>query len=194
MKYTVALVAMAALARAAADISMLPECSLDCIREATKSATKCEVEDYPCVCENMEALTAAATTCVIKACGASVALNEVVPATKKFCAEVEAGGGEEPPKASSSAVEPPSSSDAPEPSKSEDPKPSETSEAPEPTGGDDEEPEETSSAGSSVVTSAPTPPASTGEPAAPTSSVETGGAVGKVAGLGMVLLGAVAAL
>jgi hypothetical protein len=93
MKYSaVAVAALAALA-SAQDISVFPACSLSCITSAVSSATNCQPTDYACVCSNIDALTAAATPCVIQACGADVATNQVLPATQQFCANVGSGSG-----------------------------------------------------------------------------------------------------
>lgn len=75
MKYTAALaVGLAALA-SAQDITVFPECSVPCIMDAISSATPCDTDDFACVCENRNSLAAAATGCVVDACGADVALS-----------------------------------------------------------------------------------------------------------------------
>ena len=78
MKYTTALVATLAAAAAgvsAQDISIFPECSLDCIMNAIGD-TPCDVTDFACVCENKESLTQGAAPCVISSCGIDTALSK----------------------------------------------------------------------------------------------------------------------
>ncbi|KAJ4302051.1 hypothetical protein N0V88_002187 [Collariella sp. IMI 366227] len=129
MKYSAALVAALAAFATAADLSIFPECSRQCITDAAAKATTCGT-DYACVCEKMNAVKEAAVPCVLEKCGADVGIGQVLPAADKFCDEHH-------------------------------------------------------------LRHAPT---KTNEPPKSTSSVATGGAAGKVMGLGMVVLGAVAAL
>lgn len=115
MKYSAVIVAALAAVASAQDISIFPSCSLPCILNAISTATNCQATDYPCVCKNMDALTAAATSCVVQACGIDVAtgmlsspcdrpiylecgpltvpVGTVLPATKQFCASVDTSGG-----------------------------------------------------------------------------------------------------
>ncbi|KAB5576043.1 hypothetical protein GE09DRAFT_1053496 [Coniochaeta sp. 2T2.1] len=93
MKYSAVIVAALAAVASAQDISIFPECSLPCILDAISKATSCQATDYACVCKNMDALTAAATGCVVEKCGFEVATGQVLPATKEFCANVPAAGG-----------------------------------------------------------------------------------------------------
>lgn len=90
MKYAFAAAALVAVA-SAQSLSDIPSCAVPCIDDARTSATSCSKDDYACICKNQEALTAAATTCVLSDCGADKALNEVLPAVKAFCEKVEAG-------------------------------------------------------------------------------------------------------
>lgn len=90
MKYTFAAAALVAVA-SAQSLSDIPSCALSCINDARSSATSCAMDDYACICKNQEALTAAATTCVLKECGAEKALNEVLPAVKAFCEKIAEG-------------------------------------------------------------------------------------------------------
>ncbi|OIW29437.1 hypothetical protein CONLIGDRAFT_680286 [Coniochaeta ligniaria NRRL 30616] len=89
MKYSAVIVAALAAVASAQDISIFPACSLPCITDAISSATNCSATDYACVCSNMDALTAAATGCVVDKCGIDVATGQVLPATKQFCANVD---------------------------------------------------------------------------------------------------------
>ncbi|GAP92784.1 putative cfem-domain-containing protein [Rosellinia necatrix] len=91
MKYAVAALALAA-AVSAQSISDIPACALPCIDDARTKQTDCAADDYKCICDNIDSLTATATPCVLSACGADTAINEVLPAVQKFCAAVEAGG------------------------------------------------------------------------------------------------------
>ncbi|GAB1314814.1 Hemoglobin and hemoglobin-haptoglobin-binding protein-like protein [Madurella fahalii] len=183
MKYTTVLAAGLAAVASAQDIGLFPQCALQCIMTAISTGTPCDLTDFACVCENREELTTAATPCVIEECGEDVAQNEVLPATEEFCSQV--GGGDEGGDDTTTITDTltvTSTSTATE---------EETST---PTGGDDET--STSSPGS-IVTPAPTstnngtmpPPATTSEPV-------TGGAAvaGYIGSLGMLALGAIAAL
>ncbi|KAG7289402.1 hypothetical protein NEMBOFW57_005773 [Staphylotrichum longicolle] len=193
MKYTAALVALAAATVSAQDISVFPECSLPCIITAV-GTTSCAATDFACVCKNMEAVKTAATPCVVDKCGLDKALNEVLPATEKFCADVGTGGGAGSSSSSSSGPDAPTATVT-------------TSAAPEPTGGDDgeddgddddnETPSATGSSIGSIITQAPSGSSiPSAKPPKPTSSVHTAGApaAAVVGGWAAVLLGAVAAL
>ncbi|KAM5353034.1 hypothetical protein ACJZ2D_017091 [Fusarium nematophilum] len=58
----------------------IPSCALSCLDGAIKENTSCSTTDYACVCENFDSLQGAASSCVIDACSADVAVNEVLPA------------------------------------------------------------------------------------------------------------------
>lgn len=60
----------------------MPTCAKPCITEAVKQVTQCEETDAPCVCANLQAVTAAATNCVLKECGLMVALGKFAPQTR----------------------------------------------------------------------------------------------------------------
>ncbi|KAK4128011.1 CFEM-domain-containing protein [Parathielavia appendiculata] len=87
MKYTTAVLALATAAKAQ-DLSVFPPCAIPCIAQAVSTSTTCFLLDFACVCRNMDAVKASATSCVIEKCGADVALNQVLPATEKFCSQV----------------------------------------------------------------------------------------------------------
>ncbi|AEO56706.1 hypothetical protein MYCTH_2301910 [Thermothelomyces thermophilus ATCC 42464] len=95
MKYTSAVLALAAATATATaqDISIFPECSMPCIIDAV-GKTSCELTDFACVCKNMDSIKQGATSCVVDKCGIDVALNEVLPATEQFCADVGDGDGD----------------------------------------------------------------------------------------------------
>ncbi|KAK0735402.1 hypothetical protein B0T21DRAFT_255169, partial [Apiosordaria backusii] len=78
MKYPAALLALVA-AVSAQDISIFPECSLDCIIKGIGAGTDCELTDFACVCENTQSLVTSATPCVLSACGPDVALSKLPP-------------------------------------------------------------------------------------------------------------------
>ncbi|KXX81477.1 hypothetical protein MMYC01_201758 [Madurella mycetomatis] len=194
MKYTAALaVGLAALA-SAQDITIFPECSIPCIQEAI-GTTSCASDDYACVCENMDSLAVEATGCVIAACGSNV--GEVLTAAEEFCSQVGEGGGDEGGDDSATTITGTLTLTATETA---------TTDAPTPTGGDDDgeddgddgdddvstvEPPATTSTSIPVPTNNGTtpPPATTSEPV-------TGGAAaaGYIGSLGMLALGALAAL
>ncbi|KAH6626752.1 hypothetical protein B0J18DRAFT_148962 [Chaetomium sp. MPI-SDFR-AT-0129] len=199
MKYTTAVLALAAAAVSAQDISIFPECSLPCIIDGI-GTTSCATTDFVCVCKNMDAIKQAATPCVVEKCGIDVGLNQVLPATEKFCAAVGDGSSSSsaPPAESTTESTAPTSAS----SSSEEAQPSET----ETPGGGDDEPATTTTETGSFITPSPTGslipsfPSGGDEYSTPTetatSSVYTAGAavVGAVGGFGMMLMGAVAAL
>ncbi|KAL2175166.1 uncharacterized protein P884DRAFT_301861 [Thermothelomyces heterothallicus CBS 202.75] len=230
MKYTSAVLALAAATATARaqDISIFPECSMPCIIDAV-GKTSCELTDFACVCKNIDSIKQGATSCVVDKCGIDVALNEVLPATEQFCADVgngdgdgdgddgegEGDGGSE----SSSAPAPPATSttttlvtsttkapEEPSPSATETPggggdEDEDDGGDGEDDGDDDDEPTGTTSSPGSIITPEPTgsaiPSGGDEEDTPPaTSSIATAGAavVGAMGSLGMMLLGAVAAL
>ncbi|KAK5660180.1 hypothetical protein OQA88_13650 [Cercophora sp. LCS_1] len=125
MKYTAPVLAALVALVSAQDLSSIPACAKTCIDDAVKSATSCGATDVSCICASLDAVTQAATGCVLGACGIDVALNEVIPATTALCAN--AGEPAEP-----APVEPVPAESAPaEPAPAE---PTPTT----PAGGDDE--------------------------------------------------------
>lgn len=117
MKYSAVAVAAFVAIASAQDISIIPECALPCIDKAALKVCNSK-EDFKCICENKESLVGAATTCVIGACGAEVALQEVLPATETFCEEVLAGGDAPASSAAATTAAPATSSAAAAPSSS----------------------------------------------------------------------------
>ncbi|KAI6781180.1 hemoglobin and hemoglobin-haptoglobin-binding protein-like protein [Emericellopsis cladophorae] len=116
MKYAVAAAILAAVVKAQT-IDDVPSCAVPCLDEAIASETDCDTTDYACVCENFEAVQGVATACVIEECGATVALNEVLPAVEALCAaqggddsedgdSEETTSAEEPPMETTTVVEP----------------------------------------------------------------------------------------
>ncbi|KAI0536176.1 hypothetical protein GGR58DRAFT_405861 [Xylaria digitata] len=178
MKYTITALAFVAAAVSAQSLSDIPECATSCINDARTSETNCAADDYACICRNIDALTAAATTCVLDACGPETALNEVLPAVQNFCEAVSNGGGE-----TSTPVSEPTSESTPAP----------TSESTsEPTATQTEEPTEVPSTTLAPTFSGGNATATTSV----TSLVPTAGAAiaGSIGGFAMVALGALAAL
>ncbi|KAK0652859.1 hypothetical protein B0T16DRAFT_388049 [Cercophora newfieldiana] len=88
MKFTPAVLAAFIGLVAAQDLSVIPACAKQCIDDAVTSGTKCALTEIPCICNSIEAVTAGATACVLAACGADVAIGQVLPATAQLCAEV----------------------------------------------------------------------------------------------------------
>ncbi|UKZ83211.1 hypothetical protein TrVFT333_011016 [Trichoderma virens FT-333] len=64
-----------------------PECSISCLEQGTTSATDCSLNDAVCFCvqSNYEAIYNAELSCVLKACGADVSVDKVLPAAIQFC-------------------------------------------------------------------------------------------------------------
>ncbi|EHK40149.1 hypothetical protein TRIATDRAFT_302587 [Trichoderma atroviride IMI 206040] len=87
MKFTLALATFVA-AVYGQTVADIPACAVPCIESAIASQTTCSDTDLACVCEsaNFDAIEAASTSCVIAACGADVAINQVLPAVQALCA------------------------------------------------------------------------------------------------------------
>ncbi|KAK6605471.1 CFEM domain-containing protein [Botrytis cinerea] len=108
MQFTiVSVLALASLALA--QDSGIPSCAQPCIDDAAKSETTCGATDKACQClpDNVSKIQTAATTCVIKECGITVALT-VPDAAAKECASLPASSAA--PASTSSASAAPSSS------------------------------------------------------------------------------------
>ncbi|KAI8951205.1 hypothetical protein F4801DRAFT_546001 [Xylaria longipes] len=200
MKYIVSALALAA-AVSAQSLSDIPTCAQPCIDDARTKETSCGADDYKCICDNIDKLQAAATSCVLSACGADTALSQVLPAVQAFCTAVENGGG-----ATSEPTSAPTSEPTSEPNTSESTAvpTSESTPAPtsEPTGYPTEAPTSQSTV---VVTSQSSYPGTTQAPTfpganatstiSPTQSIPTAGAAvaGSIGGFAMLVLGALAA-
>ncbi|KAM0302480.1 hypothetical protein HYE67_009913 [Fusarium culmorum] len=85
MKYSVAFVALAAVAAQAQSLADVPKCAIPCLDKAIASETSCDKTDLACVCKGFSAVRSKATSCVIDECGTDVAINEVLPATENLC-------------------------------------------------------------------------------------------------------------
>ncbi|KAI4862846.1 hypothetical protein F4820DRAFT_472054 [Hypoxylon rubiginosum] len=90
MKYAIAAAVLVTIV-SAQSLSDIPQCALPCIDDARTSSTNCATDDYACICSNKDVLTAAATGCILQACGADVAAGQVLPAVNSFCDAVESG-------------------------------------------------------------------------------------------------------
>ncbi|KAK7414342.1 hypothetical protein QQX98_006784 [Neonectria punicea] len=198
MKYAFVALALAAAARAQSRDD-IPECAIDCLDEGIESETSCSTTDYTCVCKDFSKVQAVATSCVIDACGADVAVNDVLPAVQALCEAVESGGGEssaaETSAAETSAVEETSSAAAETTSAAAET----TTEAAEPTTTTTEAVEETTSEAVEETTSAAAPPAATPNATTPGTSEPTettvtgaAAALGSIGGLAMLVLAAFA--
>ncbi|KAK7426625.1 hypothetical protein QQZ08_006803 [Neonectria magnoliae] len=209
MKYAFVALALAAAARAQSRDD-IPKCALDCLDEGIESETSCSTTDYACVCKDFSKVQTAATSCVIDACGADVAVNDVLPAVQALCKAIESGGGgessaaktsaAETSAAETSAVEETSSAAAETTSAAaetttEAAEPT-TTEAAETTTTTSEAVEETTSEAVEETTTAAAPPASTPNASTPGASepTETGAAaaLGSIGGLAMLVLAAFA--
>ncbi|PNP46135.1 hypothetical protein TGAMA5MH_02170 [Trichoderma gamsii] len=86
MKFTLALATFVA-AVYGQTVDDIPPCAVPCIQSAITSATTCSADDFACACEtaNFDAIQAASINCVVAACGADVAINQVLPAVQALC-------------------------------------------------------------------------------------------------------------
>ncbi|KAL7897171.1 hypothetical protein HDV63DRAFT_87711 [Trichoderma sp. SZMC 28014] len=87
MKFTLVLATFVA-AVYGQTVGDIPPCAVPCIESAITSATTCSATDFVCACQtaNFNAIQAASLSCVITACGADVAINQVLPAVQALCA------------------------------------------------------------------------------------------------------------
>ncbi|KAK7964209.1 hypothetical protein PG988_011183 [Apiospora saccharicola] len=85
MKYAFTAAALFAFA-SAQDFSSIPGCAQPCLQSAI-ATTSCQMTDYKCICNDVSAIQSAGTSCVVDKCGADVAVSQVVPALKAFCAK-----------------------------------------------------------------------------------------------------------
>ncbi|KAK3370073.1 hypothetical protein B0H63DRAFT_527826 [Podospora didyma] len=85
MKYSaVFLGALVAAVSAQSGLESFPECSQKCISTGV-TTVGCTLNDVKCICEKMETLVAGATSCVVAACGIDVAIGKVLPASSVYC-------------------------------------------------------------------------------------------------------------
>ncbi|KAM0268867.1 hypothetical protein ACHAQH_009907, partial [Verticillium albo-atrum] len=72
MKFTLPILALAGLAAAQTLIDSVPECARECLTDALKNGTPCELTDSDCICEpdNYRNTYTVGQACVLQACGA----------------------------------------------------------------------------------------------------------------------------
>ncbi|KAJ6444565.1 CFEM domain-containing protein [Purpureocillium lavendulum] len=87
--FAVVTLALASLV-AAQSRSDIPSCALPCLDDAVKASTSCATDDFSCICASMDKVQGAAAGCILSKCGQDKALNEVLPAAKKLCANAPA--------------------------------------------------------------------------------------------------------
>ncbi|KAI0441316.1 hypothetical protein F4803DRAFT_523758 [Xylaria telfairii] len=88
MQFTLATIATLVGIVSAQTWNDIPACAQPCILDAVAAVTACGPTDYPCICASRDAVQNAAVSCVISACGLSVAINEVLPAVNAACAAI----------------------------------------------------------------------------------------------------------
>lgn len=73
--------AIALLAFAGRALAVIPACATSCIADAVAAATSCGATDLKCQCTdaNKASIQAAATSCVIAACGAQAISEFPIP-------------------------------------------------------------------------------------------------------------------
>lgn len=74
MKFTLAL-ATFVVAVYGQTVGDIPSCAIPCINAAITKDTTCSTTDFKCACKSFNAIEADSTTCVITACGATVAIG-----------------------------------------------------------------------------------------------------------------------
>lgn len=79
MKSVSLLLAAAALVAAQKAEDYFPECSIDCLEDSVSAVSECTFDDAWCICvqATYEAITAHGTSCVMKECGADVAVGKL---------------------------------------------------------------------------------------------------------------------
>ncbi|PTB37630.1 uncharacterized protein TrAFT101_005492 [Trichoderma asperellum] len=85
MKFTLALATFVA-AVYGQTVGDIPSCAIPCLDAAITKDTNCATTDYACACKSFNAIETDATACVVAACGADVAINQVLPAVQALCA------------------------------------------------------------------------------------------------------------
>jgi len=105
MQYSFSALALLAVAGLAA--AQIPLCAQPCLDSATKDACG-DAKDFACACTpaNQAKIQNAATTCVLGACGPTVAVQEVLPAAKALCDNLPASSSAAPASTSSSEAAP----------------------------------------------------------------------------------------
>lgn len=179
MKFVLALTTLAAVA-SAQQVKACDGKAQACLDTATTSASSCKLGDWYCGCQpdNHSKIQAAATNCVIEACGGAAGALAVISEVQGICEE---------------ALKNPPKTEEPQPTSKTPEEPTESSKAPEPTSKTPEEPKPTASGTASAEPSAtgngttPEKPKPTGEKP-PQSSFPTAGA-GAIAPAAALVLG-----
>ncbi|TDZ39182.1 hypothetical protein C8035_v006317 [Colletotrichum spinosum] len=93
MRFSAAAI-LAAAGLAAAQLESVPSCALTCLNTALSAGDSCAPGNIACLCSpaNFQAILTAATPCVIGSCGQDVAVNQVLPAASRLCANLNGGG------------------------------------------------------------------------------------------------------
>ncbi|CRK35623.1 hypothetical protein BN1723_014995 [Verticillium longisporum] len=98
MKFALPLLALAGLVAAQTQslLESVPECARECLGDAVKNGTPCDLSDDDCICEpdNYRNTYTVGQACVLQACGAVRSIEEVLPAAAGFCAAVTGGSAE----------------------------------------------------------------------------------------------------
>ncbi|PNH39738.1 hypothetical protein VD0004_g7181 [Verticillium dahliae] len=98
MKFALPLLALAGLVAAQTQslLESVPECARECLGDAVKNGTPCDLSDADCICEpdNYRNTYTVGQACVLQACGAVRSIEEVLPAAAGFCAAVTGGSAE----------------------------------------------------------------------------------------------------
>lgn len=78
MKPSTLLLTGASLAAAQKLSDFFPKCGVDCLAESVAAASDCSVDDAWCICvqKTYEEITTHGTACVLKSCGADVAIGK----------------------------------------------------------------------------------------------------------------------
>ncbi|KAL6699623.1 hypothetical protein J3F84DRAFT_344958 [Trichoderma pleuroticola] len=85
MKFTLVLATFAAVVYGQT-IDDIPACARTCIENAVLAAGCSSGTDVACACANFTTIQNNSTACVIAACGATVAITQVLPAVQALCA------------------------------------------------------------------------------------------------------------
>ncbi|KAI0517895.1 hypothetical protein F5B22DRAFT_104046 [Xylaria bambusicola] len=85
MQFTLAALVTLIAAVSAQSWEDIPACAQPCILDAVAEVTDCGSTDYECICAARPQVQSAATGCVVSACGAAVALTQVIPAVNAAC-------------------------------------------------------------------------------------------------------------
>ncbi|KAM0460024.1 hypothetical protein ACHAO4_002152 [Trichoderma viride] len=85
MKFTLALATFVA-AVYGQTVANIPACAIPCLNAAIAKDTTCSTTDYACACKSFNAIQNDSTACIVAACGATVAIGQVLPAVQALCA------------------------------------------------------------------------------------------------------------